>query len=243
MVRGLFITGTGTGVGKTYVASLLARAIAAAGRKVGVYKPAASGCRLVEGQLVSADALALWEAAGRPGEFARVCPQCFAAPLAPHLAARREGRRLDPLLLRQGLDYWKSRSEIVLVEGAGGLMSPLGEKEYVGDLAAEFGFPLLVVSRNVLGTINATLQTLVAAKSFRSDSGGLPVAGIILNNPTPPPPADLSLASNRTELESRIAVPLLAEVAWGAESLDLAADWFTLAAEGAHAKAQRRKGM
>ncbi|HYW79764.1 MAG TPA: dethiobiotin synthase, partial [Thermoguttaceae bacterium] len=82
-VPGLFITGTDTEVGKTYVASLIARSLVASGHRVGVYKPAASGCRLEAGVLVSDDAISLWEAAGRPGDLQHVCPQCFAAPLAP----------------------------------------------------------------------------------------------------------------------------------------------------------------
>ena len=137
------------------------------------------------GVLVSDDAVALWNAAGRPGDFDRVCPQCFAAPLAPHLAAAAEGRRLDAGQLRHGLEYWRERSEIILVEGAGGLMSPMGEDEYVADLAEEFGFPLVVVARNVLGTINQTLQTLITAAVFRE---GLPIAGVVLNHPTIPWP-------------------------------------------------------
>src|SRR5947209_8089340 len=99
MPVGLFIIGNDTGVGKTYVGALIARALAAAGHSVGVYKPVASGCREQPGQLVSDDALALWDAAGRPGDLARVCPQRFAAPLAPHLAARCEGKRIDSNLL------------------------------------------------------------------------------------------------------------------------------------------------
>ncbi len=171
-VPGLFITGTDTAVGKTYVAALIARWLAACGRRVGVYKPAASGCtREAQDRLVSDDAVTLWEAAGQPGNLERVCPQRFAAPLAPHLAARAEGREIDARLLRSGLDYWRARSDIVLVEGAGGLMSPLGDGEYVADLARDLGFPLIVVSRNILGTINATLQTLIAAAVHR---GGLP---------------------------------------------------------------------
>ena len=74
---------------------------------MGVYKPAASGCRREGGRLVSDDAVALWKAAGRPGELERVCPQRFLAPLAPHLAAREEGKQLDADLLRSGLDYWE----------------------------------------------------------------------------------------------------------------------------------------
>jgi hypothetical protein len=87
------------------------------------------------------------------------------------LAARAEGREIDGGLLRIGLDYWQSGCEIVLVEGAGGLMSPLGDDEYVADLARDLGFPLIVVARNILGTINATLQTLITASVYH---GGHP---------------------------------------------------------------------
>lgn len=250
-VPGLFITGTDTGVGKTYVAVLIVRALRAAGHRVGVYKPAASGCRRVAGsrfrvrvsgrrggacparfrarsrpprELVADDAVQLWEAAGRPGPLKRVCPQCFEAPLAPHLAAQAEGRKLDARLLRRGLDFWKSRSDVIVVEGAGGLMSPLGEDQYVADLAYEFGFPLVIVARNALGTINQTLQTLIAARTFRE---GLPVAGIVLNNPCAPGD-DRSIATNRSELARRCLSPILAEVAWQADRFDQQVDWFAL---------------
>lgn len=224
--RGLFITGTDTGVGKTYVAAIIARSLRIAGFRVGVYKPAASGCRLDGAELISDDALALWEAAGRPGSLDEVCPQRFLAPLAPHLAACAEGRRIDRDQLRRGLDVWTARSDIVLVEGAGGLMSPLGESDYVADLAGHFGFPLVVVARNVLGTINHTLLTLHAAATFR---GGLPVAGIVLNRPVAPSD-DASTASNREELQARASAPVLAEVKWQAESTDADVDWNALAA-------------
>lgn len=224
--RGLFITGTDTGVGKTYVVAIIARALRRAGRRVGVYKPAASGCRVDGADLISDDALALWEAAGRPGSLDEVCPQRFLAPLAPHLAARAEGRRIDREQLRRGLDAWTARSDIVLVEGAGGLMSPLGESDYVADLAGDFGFPLVVVARNALGTINHTLLTLHAAAAFR---GGLPVAGIVLNRPMAPSD-DASTGSNREELQARASAPVLAEVGWQAESTDADVDWYALAA-------------
>lgn len=225
VIPGLFITGTDTGVGKSYVAALIARSLRAAGRRVGVYKPAASGCRREGDSLISEDAEMLWDAAGRPGSLDRVCPQCFEAPLAPHLAARAEGRQIDADLLRRGLDFWKDRSEIVLVEGAGGLMSPLGESEYVADLAYDFGFPLIVVARNALGTINHMLQTLITAATFRD---GLSVAGIVLNSPTPPG-ADPSVATNRLELSARSSVPILAEVAWKSAGFDAEVDWFRTA--------------
>jgi dethiobiotin synthetase len=224
-VPGLFITGTDTGVGKTYVAALIARELTAAGHRVGVYKPAASGCRRQGRRIVADDAQLLWEAAGRPGQLARVCPQRFLAPLAPHLAARAQGRQLDARLLRRGLAYWTARSDVVVVEGIGGLMCPLGDDEYVADLAAEFGFPLVVVSRNALGTINHTLQTLIAAAAY---ADGLPVAGIVLDNPVPPSD-DPSQATNRAELAARCVPPLLAEVAWDARRFDGTVDWFRIA--------------
>ncbi len=227
--RGLFITGNDTGVGKTYVAALIVRALAAAGRQVGVYKPVASGCHEQNGLLRSDDAAALWEAAGRPDDLEHVCPQRFALPVAPPLAARAEGRRIDADLLRSGLEYWRERSEIVVVEGVGGLMSPIGEDEYVADLAADFGYPLVVVGRNAIGIINQTLQTLIVAATVRD---GLPIAGIVLSNVVSGGAlgaTDPSVDSNRDELARRAVPPVLAEVAWGATDFDRAVDWFRLA--------------
>jgi dethiobiotin synthetase len=223
--RGLFITGTGTEVGKTHVAAMIARELVAAGRRVGVYKPVASGCRRDGDAIVADDAVQLWEAAGRPGDLERVCPQRFLASLAPHRAARAEGRSVDPALLRSGLEYWKATSEIVLVEGAGGLLSPLGDEDYNIDLAAEFGFPLVIVAANELGVINATLQTVLTA---RVRAPQLPIAGIVLNQATRRE-GDASLASNAEEIAARTAVPMLATVGYGATDFDRPVDWLALA--------------
>ncbi|MBC7854475.1 MAG: dethiobiotin synthase [Pirellulaceae bacterium] len=221
---GLFITGTDTGVGKTRVAAAIARALVRHGWKVGVYKPAASGCERVDKKLVSEDAVALWEAACRPGTFAKVCPQLFAAPLAPHLAAEAEGKQLDEKLLRKGIDYWLERSDIVIVEGAGGLLSPLGEKKYVADLARAFGFPLVVVAPNRIGTINQTLQTLLAAQAY-----ALEVSGIVLSDLRPLDALDPSVQSNPAELASRSSAPLLARLSYNGLELDTTVDWPALA--------------
>ncbi len=221
---GLFIIGADTGVGKTYVAARIAQALVAAGVRVGVYKPAASGCTWRGDELVSDDALALWQAAGQPGTLSRVCPQRFEAPLAPHLAAEAEGRELDAALLRTGLDYWREQSEFVLVEGAGGFLSPLGPEEYVANLAAEFGYPLVVVVRNAVGAINQALQTLVAVTAWAEE---LAIAGIVLNQ-TEPRADDPSLATNRREIERRALPPVLAELSHGAERFEPAVDWRSL---------------
>jgi dethiobiotin synthetase len=225
MSHGLFITGTGTGVGKTYVGALVAQTLRDAGKRVGVYKPVASGCEERGGKLVSLDAIALWEAAGRPGTLEQVCPQVFAAPLAPHLAARAEGRLVDSELLRSGIGFWMDLCDFVVVEGAGGLMSPISEDDYNANLAAEFGFPLLVVAANVLGTINATLQTLITANTFRDN---LRVAGLVLNS-LQPPGRDPSVESNADELARRCGAPLLTMVEYEG-GFDRVVDWGSVCA-------------
>ncbi len=207
-VPGLFITGTGTGVGKTFVAAAIARAAAKCGVRVGVYKPLASGCTMVNGRLESDDARNLWESAGRPGTLEAVAPQRFQLALAPHLAAQHEGRQVDSGLLRRGLAYWQQNSDIIIVEGAGGLFSPAGDDELVADLALDFGLPLIVVSKNVLGAIHHSLCAILAAQAYR---GGLAVAGIVLNSPGESA-ADESLDSNAREIARRSATPVLAEV-------------------------------
>jgi dethiobiotin synthetase len=217
---GLFVVGTDTGVGKTYVAARIVAALAREGVRVGVYKPAASGCRREGRSLVSDDALALWEAAGRPGKLQAVCPQRFAAPLAPHLAAREERKEIDARRLRSGIDYWRKRSDLVIVEGAGGLMSPIGERDYVADLAAEFGYPLVVVAPNQIGTINSTLLTLMAAAAR-----GLAIAGIVLNDVLPPGSPDPSVRLNRMELETRCVPPVLCQLGHGEDVFDAEVDW------------------
>ena len=223
---GLFITGSDTGVGKTYVAAMIARALRAEGHTVGVYKPVASGCRRRQGGLISDDAGMLWKAAGRPGELDRVCPQMFRAPLAPHLAAAEEGRRVDARLLRSGVRYWQARCDTVLVEGAGGLMSPLTDDEYNADLAMDLGYPLVIVVPNRIGAINQALQTLIAAATFRT---GLPLAGVVLNQPAAETTADLSIESNGRELAARSVAPLLAEVQCGDRRFRSAISWMEIA--------------
>jgi dethiobiotin synthetase len=224
MATGLFITGTRTDVGKTYVGALVAQSLCNAGQRVGVYKPVASGCEECDGRLVASDAVRLWEAAGRPGTLDQVCPQKYRSPLAPHLAARAEGRRVDPQLLRDGIRFWQETCDVVLVEGAGGLMSPLSDDDYNADLAAEFGYPLVVVSANALGTINATLQTLITASTYCE---GLPVAGIVLNSPAASRD-DPSTDSNADELARRCVPPFLASVPYGGE-FDRTVDWSRIA--------------
>ena len=224
--RGLFVTGTDTEIGKTYVASLIVKVLRASGHKVGVYKPVASDCVSDGRQLISEDAVALWEAAGRPVSLDAVCPQRFQAPLAPHLSARNAGRELDPDLLRSGLEVWADECDFVVVEGAGGLMSPVTDDEYIADLALDFGYPLIVVVPNVIGAINQTLLTLISAACFRD---GLPVGGVVLNDARMFD-GDVSMDSNREEIELRAQAPVLTRLRYGVEEFDDVIDWTSIEA-------------
>ena len=173
---GLFITGTDTGVGKTAVAVMIATERRAAGVRVGVYKPVASGV-VFDG---SSDIERLWEAAGRPLTRDKVCPQAFAAAIAPVQAAAVEGKRVDEQLLRDGIGPWREACEFVIVEGAGGLFSPLGEASLNIDVARDLGLPLVIVDAARLGMIGRTLATVRAARAE-----GLDIAEVVISHVQP----------------------------------------------------------
>jgi dethiobiotin synthetase len=220
----LFITATDTDVGKTWVTAALARTLVADGKRVGVYKPVASGCALNPcGQALSDDAQALWQAAGRPLTLHDVCPQRFLAPLAPPLAAAEEGLTVNEELLLEGFEPWRAASEIVLVEGAGGLLSPLSANLNSLDLARALNLPLLVVAANRVGVMHQVLALLHAARALAPE---VVIAGIVLNHPRPRDERrDPSQRSNRTELAKVLAkggweLPLY-ELEHGAEELRL----------------------
>ena len=211
-VPGLFITGTDTGVGKTFITALIAEQVRGEGVRVGAYKPACSGAVETMEGTVWEDVEALWRATGDVFDRERIGPQRFPAPLAPPIAAREEGRSVDSELLRSGARWWESRCEFLLVEGAGGLLCPLTKEETVADLAADLGLPLVIVARATLGTINHTLLTIEAARAR-----GLAIAGVLLNEAAPVA-GDGSVATNGAEIERRSGVPVLGVVPHGASA-------------------------
>ncbi len=169
--KGVFITGTDTGVGKTWVACDLARKLRAKGLRVGVLKPAESGS--------GGDALALKRASGSPFPLDVIRPYHFKAPLAPAVAAEAEGRRISLAVIRKAYARIRRDSDVVLIEGAGGLLVPYGHRLDAAGIAASLGLPLVIVARRGLGTVNHSLLTLEAARTRR-----LPVLAVVLSGAT-----------------------------------------------------------
>lgn len=184
--RGWFVAGTDTDVGKTYVACRILEDLRMRGEHVGAYKPAASGARSRE----ASDAYQLWVAIGKSVAEDMVNPQSFTAPLAPPVAAELEQRTVDEELLIAGVERWSGHCDILIVEGAGGLMSPISWNLTNADLARSIGYPLVIVARNRLGVVHQILATCESARV-----NGLTVAEVVLND-VAPAEADDAVHSN-----------------------------------------------
>jgi dethiobiotin synthetase len=175
-IPSLFITGTDTGVGKTVVAGAIANWFARRGYRVGVLKPVATGCEHRREGLVSEDAEFLAHCADTAFPLDLVCPQTYAEPLAPAVAAERAGKPLDWSAIQRSIDLISSGSDVLIVEGVGGIRVPMDEKYDVRDMAAWIASPAIVVARPALGTINHTLLTI---ESLRARN--IPIAGVVIN--------------------------------------------------------------
>jgi len=173
---GLFITGTDTGVGKTYVSAGIATALKCQGVDVGVMKPVETGCKMREGLLMPRDALRLIKAAGVNDSLSLVTPYMFRRPLAPAVAGELEGKTIDPVRIISAFRSLSKRHEFMIVEGAGSIMVPLSGKYTYLDLAKKMGFPVLIVARPGLGTINHTMLTIEALRGRK-----IKIAGIVIN--------------------------------------------------------------
>jgi dethiobiotin synthetase len=173
----LFVAGTDTGVGKTRVATALCRALRARGLRVGVLKPAETGCP----QDAPDDALALLVASGCAEPLDVVCPYRFAEPLAPAVAAVRENRAVDPAVLGRCLARLRAGHDIVICEGAGGLLVPLTDSLLTSDWIEAEKLPVLLVGRLGLGTLN---HTLLSTRYLASRS--IPLLGTVLCAVEPP---------------------------------------------------------
>lgn len=209
---GILVTGTDTGIGKTFVACGLARALRDLGVDVGVMKPFASGAEKRGKGWTHADAEALMAASGTRDAFEKVCPNLFRDALAPVVAAAREGRRADVAGAVKATRAMVARHEVTVVEGAGGLLVPLTKKETVAEYAKAARLPVLIVARPGLGTLNHTRMTVEAARAR-----GLEVLGIVVNASTSAPPG-LAERTNLETIAEHAGVRVLAVVPYGAGS-------------------------
>ena len=174
--KGIFVTATDTAVGKTFLSGLLMRALNRKGIDAAYFKPAASGCCLENGSLVSEDVLFIQGFTGNKMDHEIHCPVRYAKPLAPMAAAQLENRPFNLDAVWKSFDLLKKRYSVVVVEGIGGVMVPLKEDYLVLDLIAETRLPAIVVCRPTIGTINHTLLTLHAL-----NGRGIPLAGFLTN--------------------------------------------------------------
>jgi len=194
--RGLFVTGTDTGVGKTLVSCAILAALRKRGARIGVFKPAETGCLPgPDGRLRGADATRLRAAAGLAQPLGSVATALYAVPAAPLVAAEAAGEAIDPPSLRKGFDAVADGTDAVLVEGAGGLLVPIAEGFTTADLMEALDLPILVVVGSKLGCLNHALLTLEALEQRK-----LSVAGWVLNHAEAGPEDAHAVVTNRATL-------------------------------------------
>jgi len=189
-VRGCFVTGTDTGVGKTVLTAAIVASLRSRGVAVRPLKPLITGLDEPPDPDWPPDHELLARAAGRSPE--EVALFSYGPPVSPHLAAALAGRPVDPRALREAIARAAEEAEVSVIEGVGGLLVPLADGYDVRDLARELALPVLIAARPGLGTINHTLLTLEAARA-----AGLRVAGVVMT-PWPPEPGEIERSNRDT---------------------------------------------
>ena len=221
MAKCLFITGTGTDVGKTYVTALVVKKLRQNGRKAGYYKAAISGADVgANGELLPGDALYVNRIADLSEETARLVSYVYPEAVSPHLAARLNNLPIEPTRVADDFAAAKQRYDFLTMEGSGGIVCPLrwdAEKHWgLDDMVQELKLPVLIVASAGLGTLNGTVLTVehLCAKN-------IPVKGVILNNFHP---GDVMEEDNRRMVTEMTGVRVVATVTPGADELAMDAD-------------------
>lgn len=202
-MKGFFVTGTDTGVGKTIIAGVLIKTFNVLGLKTGGMKPIESGCVREGGVLIPSDGMFLKQTANMQEPITLITPCCFEHALAPLPASEIEKKHISIPDIRKAFYSLYKNYQTMIVEGVGGLMVPLKKNYFVVDLAKELGLPLIIVAKPGLGTINHSMLTVNYALKE-----GLAVAGLIINYCHP---AENSLAeeTNPQLLEQISPVPII----------------------------------
>ena len=198
MAHGIFITGTGTEIGKTVIAGGFAASLKQSGTNVGVMKPISTGD--------TADAQFLKHAADVDDELPSINPIYLRHPLAPSVAARIENREIDLSCIETAFTALQQKYDFVIVEGVGGIAVPIRDDFLVAHLISRLQLPILIVAEAGLGTLNHTLLTVAFAQQF-----GLQIVGIVLNRRSPET-AGLAEATNPVEIEKLTGIPVIGVV-------------------------------
>jgi dethiobiotin synthetase len=200
--RGIFITGTDTGVGKTVIACGLVRGFRARGERVAVMKPVASGATRTPEGLRNADALALMEAAAAVTPYALVNPYCFEPAVSPHIAAKEAMIEVNIAKICRSFDILATEVDWVVIEGAGGWLAPISDRQTVADIAWALGVPAVMVVGARLGCLNHAQLTRLAIESRGVSFAGWIASGV--------DPAMQRTAENLASLERLLGEPALA---------------------------------
>jgi len=211
--HGYFVTGTDTGVGKTCVSLGLMRALQRQGHVVVGMKPVASGCSRTSWGLVNEDARQLQACASFNLPYQYVNPYAFEAVVAPHLAAQCDGVHIEIPLIKNACQELTSEADRVVVEGIGGWLVPINEKQTMADVALALGLPVILVVAIRLGCLNQALLTAAAIRS-----SGLPLLGWVANRIDP---GCEQQDGNIATLTQRLPVPLLADLAYSDNAASL----------------------
>lgn len=217
MSKGLFIVGTGTDVGKTYVTGLILKKLRERSESVAYYKAAMSGNEEdSNGKLIPGDALHVKTVSGITQELASMCPYIYKIAVSPHLAARIEGSQVDMELVKEGFNKLTESYDYITMEGSGGILCPIrmdGEEIWLEDIIREFKLPSLLIADAGLGTINQVVLTCHYMKSK-----GLNIKGIIFNHYHP---GDVMEEDNIVMCEKMTGLKVLGFVRDNADSIDI----------------------
>lgn len=199
--KGLFVCGTDTGVGKTYISTLLIRSLSRSGLRVAGMKPLASGATIVNGELVNDDAMQLLQASNVQCDYATVNPYCFAPAVAPHLAAQEVATTIEIDYVEQKYRELAENADVVIVEGVGGWSVPINETQTMADIASRLGLPVILVVGIRLGCLNHALLTAQAIAQSGNQLAGW-FANVI-------DPEMTMLDENIASLKTRLHAPCL----------------------------------
>lgn len=223
MSRALFITGTGTDIGKTYVTGLMVKKLAENGKNPGYYKAAMSGNeRRQDGSLIPGDALFVQQCSGITQPLEEMCPYVYENAYSPHLASRIEGNPVTMNVVKQGFYSVMEKYNYVTVEGSGGILCPIcfdEKKIQLEDIVKELNLSSVIIADAGLGTINSVVLTVEYMKAKHME-----VKGIIFNHFHP---GNVMEEDNIFMCEYMTGLPTLAKVEDGAEELDINIDVLT----------------